>query len=43
MSVTQMREKISKLYGPSWAGKVYKMSDQQVAATYMRLLNSNKL
>lgn len=40
MSIAQMRNVLSRMYGPSWAGKVERMSDKQVAATYMRLLNA---
>lgn len=28
---------------PTWEAKVAKMSDKQIAAVYMRLLNQNKL
>ena len=39
-----MRDALKKSYpGPNWAIKVDKMSDRQVQATYMRLLNANKL
>lgn len=44
MSIEQMRVAVTKAYpGGTWAGKVQKMSDRQVAATYMRLLNAKKL
>lgn len=39
MPVTEMRKTLSRLYGPSWAGKVDKMSDKQVAAVYLRKLD----
>ena len=44
MSIEQMREAITKAYpGGTWAGKVAKMSDAQVAATYQRMMNAGKL
>lgn len=44
MSPEQMRAKLKQSYpGPKWSVKVDKMSDRQVAATYMRLLNAKKL
>lgn len=39
MPVTEMRRTLSRLYGPSWAGRVDKMSDRQVAAVYLRKLD----
>jgi hypothetical protein len=39
MPVTEMRKMLSRLYGPSWAGKVEKMSDKQAATVYLRKLN----
>lgn len=39
MHVNEKRRLLSKLYGPSWAGKVEKMSDAQVSVIYMRKLN----
>lgn len=44
MSPAQKREALKKSYpGPKWADKVDKMSDKQVHATYMRLLNNKQL
>ena len=44
MSIEQMKDALKKSYpGPKWAAKVDKMSDRQVHATYMRLMNANKL
>lgn len=44
MSHAQMVAALKKSYpGPKWAVKVDAMSEKQVAATYMRLLNSGKL
>lgn len=44
MSIEQMRVAVTKAYsGFFWAEKVEKMSDKQVAATYMRLLNTKQL
>lgn len=43
MPVAQMRNLVSKKYGPSWAKKVERMSDPQVAAVYMRMLNQGLL
>lgn len=40
MSVEQMREYLSKLYGPSWAERVRKMSDKQVYAVYQRHIST---
>ena len=44
MSIEQMRAAIKKAY-PSytWDRKVDKMADEQVAATYNRLLNAKQL
>jgi hypothetical protein len=39
MPVSEMRKLLSKLYGPSWAGKIDKMPDRQVSAIYTRKLN----
>lgn len=44
MSIEQMREALKKAYiGPAWNGRVDRMSDNQVAAMYLRLLHANKL
>lgn len=43
MSIDQMRDKLSKLYGPSWAEKVRKMSDKQVAAIYNKKLANKEI
>lgn len=44
MSIAQMKDALKKSYpGPKWAVKVDAMSDKQVHATYMRLMNSGKL
>lgn len=44
MSIEQMRHAVTQAYpGGTWAGKVAKMSDHQVAATYQRLLSAGKL
>lgn len=44
MSIEQMKAKLKHSYpGPKWSAKVDKMSDRQVQATYMRLLNAKKL
>jgi hypothetical protein len=43
MPVAQMRKLISKKYGPSWAKKVERMSDPQVAAVYLRMLDKGLL
>jgi len=40
----QMRDKVRKAYpGKHWREKVDAMSDEQVAAVYLRLLNSTNL
>lgn len=39
MTIAQMRDKLSRLYGPSWGEKVRKMSDKQVHAIYMKELS----
>lgn len=40
----QMREAIKRVYShPNWGEKVDDMSDKQVAAIYLRLLNQKKL
>jgi hypothetical protein len=39
MSPSQKRVALAKLYGPSWAAKVEKMSDAQVSAIYIKKLN----
>lgn len=36
MTIAQMRDYLSRLYGPSWAEKVRKMPDSQVVAVYQR-------
>lgn len=44
MSIEQMRQAIVNAYpGGSWAQKVKNMSDNQVYATYQRLMNAKKL
>lgn len=44
MSTEQKRAAIAKSYpGQKWQDKVAKMSDAQVHATYMRLLNAKQL
>lgn len=44
MSTEQMRSKIKDAYpGGYWHNRVDNMSDKQVAATYLRLLNAGKL
>lgn len=44
MSPEQKREALKRSYpSKTWSDKVDKMSDKQVHATYMRLLNANKL
>lgn len=44
MSIEQMKAALKKSYpGPKWSVKVDKMSDKQIAATYMRLMNAKKL
>lgn len=44
MSIEQMKAALKRCYpGPRWAAKVDLMSDKQVAATYLRLLNAKKL
>lgn len=37
------RKSITKVYGASWIPKVEAMSDSQVHAIYMRLLNAGKI
>lgn len=44
MSISQMRAAVAKAYpSDKWTSKVQKMSDKQVYATYMRLLNAKQL
>lgn len=45
MYIAQMRAVLIKQtqYGPSWVGRVEKMSDKQVYAVYMRKLNNKEL
>lgn len=44
MSVAQKRAVLTWAYpGSAWLEKVKNMSDKQVHATYMRMLNHNKL
>lgn len=44
MSIAQMREAILEAYPwPTWARKVAKMSEKQVYATYMRMMNDGTL
>jgi len=44
VSVEQMRHAIYKAYpGGNWIARVDAMSDKQIAATYLRLLNAKKL
>lgn len=42
MNDAQKREYLSKLYGPSWALRVSRMSEKQVAAIYLREINKRK-
>lgn len=42
MSPAQKRDALKRLYGPSWAGKVEKMSDNQVHSVYMRVIVNKK-
>ena len=40
MTPSQMRNYVLQAYpGPKWKAKVQKMSDQQIAAVYFRLIN----
>lgn len=44
MTIHQMRNAVANAYpGDGWSAKVHKMSDKQVHATYMRLMNAKKL
>lgn len=43
MQIAQMRDKLSRLYGPSWGEKVRKMSDKQVYAVYMNKLSKGEI
>lgn len=44
MSIEQKRVAVAKVYPfPRWAAKVKLMSDAQVHATYMRLMNAGKI
>ena len=39
-----MKREILKVYpGPTWAFKVEKMSDKQIAAVYLRFMNQGRL
>lgn len=42
MSTAQKKAALMKLYGPSWAGKVDKMSDSQIHAIYASKLNADE-
>ena len=43
MTVSQMREKITKVYpGETWKRKVINMRDDQVVAIYFHFLETNK-
>ena len=45
MSIEQMRDILCKQYhsAPKWVAKVSKMSDNQVIAIYMRMLNAGRI
>ena len=45
MSIEQMRDVLCKQYhsAPKWVDKVSKMSDNQVIAIYMRMLNAGRI
>lgn len=44
MSIEQMQAPLVQVYpGANWPYNVEKMSDKQVAATYMRLLDAGKI
>ena len=43
MPIAQMRDKLSRLYGPSWGEKVRRMSDKQVVAVYTKHLAQGKI
>lgn len=43
-SAAQKREAVKRVYlSPNWEEKVDKMSDKQVAAIYLRLLDQKKI
>lgn len=41
-TIEYKRKYLGKLYGPSWAARVNKMSDAQVSAVYLRHINKNE-
>lgn len=43
MTVNNMREAISSVYGPAWKYRVDKMADNQVIAIYHKFLKDGKL
>jgi len=42
MTIAEMRDKLSRLYGPSWGERVRKMSDKQVAAVWQRHISKKE-
>jgi hypothetical protein len=42
MTPAQKRAYLSKQYGPTWAGRVEKMTDAQVSAVYTRMINKER-
>lgn len=42
MTIAQMRDYLSRLYGPSWGERVRKMGDRQVAAVYNKHISQKE-